>query len=592
MDEAEKRCKFVELLPHVKSFKGAHSNDKRIRLEPWQQFVVCVVYGWVNKKTGLRRFRSAYLECARKNAKTTMLAALCLAALTIDGELGAEVYAAATTRDQARVVFNIAKRMAQMEPNFRSEFGVSIYEHSISVDASGNRMEALSAEGSTLDGRNVHLAVLDELHAHKTRAVHDVLDSSLGSRSQPLIWKITTAGSDRGGVCYDVRLYIQKLLNTTLLAHDGMGYRVEGNCAVDETVFGIIYTLDDADVTDLFNETAWPKANPNFGISVDIDDMRRMADMAKKQTAALSEFATKRLNLWWGANTGWLNRIELDACVDPELTEEKFHGERCWIGLDAAFKRDLFAKVKIFTRDLDDVTHYYAFARHYSHTQMAEAEGNEHFAGWARDGWLRLSDGNVTDIEDVKEELCGSADANRGDLQRFDIAQIAYDPAQITPFASEMIDQGLPMVEVRPLVLNFSAPMKEIQELITAGRFHFNGDPVLSYCLSNVVCHVDAKSNVYPRKERESDKIDGAIALIMAMSRALLSRPDGPSYYETLAAEQATERARIAVEALAPTDVSEQAEEAPIEAIAPQPNLSYWEAVAMERLQKERDRSL
>lgn len=581
-EPAEKWCRFVELMPHV---KGKQWAGQHIKLEGWQQFCICCIYGWVHRKTGLRRFRSAYLEVGRKNAKTSVLGALSLGHLTIDDELGAECYSAATTRDQARIVFNIAKQMAEKEPEFRHKFGVSVYENSLAIDSTGSKMTSLSAEGSTLDGLNTSFAAVDELHAHKTRKVFDVIDSSLGSRSQPLIFKITTAGSDRSGVCYDERLYLTKVLNTVLRAHNGMGYKLEGNCAEDDTTWGIIYTLDAGEEKDPFNETNWPKSNPNYGISVEIDDMRRMAAKARTQSAALGEFLTKRLNIWVGADTSWLNMLEWDACGNQELKESDFQGERCWIGLDAAFKKDLFAKIKIFTRELDDGVHYYVFGRYYSHEAMAEAEGNEQLAGWARDGWIRLSEGNVTDIKDVEEELIGEVEGQEvkiaGDLQSFDIAEIGFDPAQIQPFASDMIDQGLPMVEVRPLTQHFSAPMKEIEELITARRFHHNGDPVLGWMMANVVCHRDAGDRLYPRKERQENKIDGAIALIIGMNRALLTRPDGQSYYEQMAKRLSQE----------PTPEPERIDE---DAEVTQPpaqvfsNKSYWERVALKRLAEEK----
>lgn len=578
---AEKWCSFVELLPHV---KGTQWAGQHIKLEPWQQFTVCCVYGWRNRKTGFRRFRTAYLEVARKNAKSSILGALALGHLTIDGELGAECYTCATTRDQAKIVFTIAKMMAQKEPEFRARFGVGIYENALAVDASGSKMVPLSAEGSTLDGLNTSFAAIDELAQHKTRAVHDVIDSSLGSRSQPLIWKITTAGSDRGGVCYDVRLFLTKILNTTLKAHGGLGYKVDGNCTEDDSTWGIIYTVDDGEEKDPFNEAYWPKANPNFGISVDVDDMRRMARMARTQAAALGEFLTKRLNVWVGADTGWLNMLEWDACADPTLREADFERQKCWIGLDAAFKRDLFAKVKVFTRDIDGEPHYYVFGRYYTHRQLAEAEGSEQLAGWAREGWIHLSDGNVTDIAHVRDELIGDG-ATRGDLQRFELAEVGFDPAQIQPFAAEMVDEGVPMVEVRPLVLNFSPAMKDVQELVTARRFHHCGDPVLAWMIGNVVCHYDAKDNIYPRKERPENKIDGAIALFMAMSRALLARPDGPSYYETLAAESP----RTAPEPSSAVQISEEVPEPENLASEPStPVLSYWEQVAQERVAREK----
>ncbi len=521
---AERACMFISLLRHVKG-KWA---GQRIDLHPSQAFGVACVYGWKRKADGLRRFRSVYEEVPRKNAKTTKLAGVGLYMLTADDEWGAEVYSAATTREQARIVFDIAQQMARIDGEFRARFLVEPLTHSLVVKETASKFVPLSAEGSTLDGLNVSCALVDELHAHKTRTVHDVLDSGTGARAQPLIWKITTAGSNRAGICYDERIYLTKILNAVLKRHDGMGYKVDGEAADDDSVWGIIYTIDDGD--DPLDESTWRKANPLYGISVDPKDMQRMAAKAKVQAAALNEFLTKRLNVWVNADSAWMNMLAWDACADRTLNEADFAGQPCVLALDAAFKKDLFAKVKVFRRGQD----YYAFGRYYMPAALLERRGFEQVAGWAKDGYIRTTDGEVLDIEAVREELIGS-DACRkrgvephrlvgdvvGDVHRFDVKELCFDPAQLTQFSTELGEDGATVVEVRPLVLNFSPAMKELEELVTAKRLHHNGDPVLAWAISNVVCHRDAKDNIYPRKETADRKIDPAIALIMAISRAM-----------------------------------------------------------------------
>jgi len=530
-DAAERVCIFISLLRHV---KGKWAGD-RIELHESQAFGLACVFGWKRKADGLRRFRTVYEEVPRKNAKTTKLAGIGLYMLVADGEWGGEIYSAATTRDQAKIVFDIAQQMARMDGEFRARFAVEALTHSIIVRDTASKFVPLSAEGSSLDGLNVLCALIDELHAHKTRTVHDVLDSGTGARAQPLLWKITTAGSNRAGICYDERIYLTKLLNGVLKRHGGMGYKVSGSDAVDETFWGIIYTIDEGD--DPLDESTWRKANPLYGVSVDPDDLRRMAKKAEEQAAALNEFLTKRLNVWVNADSAWMNMLKWDACADHDLKEEDFKGQPCIAALDAAFKKDLFAKVKVFRRGDE----YFAFGRYYMPSALLEQTGFEQVAGWARDGWIRTTPGDVLDIEAVREEIIGSEACRKrgvgddrlsgdvaGDLSTFEVQEVAYDPAQLTQFSGELAEDGALVVEMRPLVLNFSPAMKELEALVFARRFHHNGDPVLTWAIANVVCHRDAKDNIYPRKERENDKIDPAIALIMALGRAMhLDAGDG-----------------------------------------------------------------
>lgn len=269
LDEAAgaRCCRFLELLPHIKGqwakpeYVDGRLRYAKLRLEDWQVFIVMNVIGWLHQTTGLRRFRRVYEEVARKNAKSTLAAGLLLFCLLADAEPGAQVYSAATTGDQARLVFDDARNMALREPELIARFGVTVGMHDITVPDTASSAKPLNAEGSTLDGLNIHAAIVDELHAHKTRAVYDVLDTATGARAQPLIVMITTAGSDRSGICYEQRDYTIKVLERTLLTETG----------TDETWFGIIFTLDDDDVW--HDPAVWRKANPNLGISVKADDM-------------------------------------------------------------------------------------------------------------------------------------------------------------------------------------------------------------------------------------------------------------------------------------------------------------------------------
>ena len=291
-------CRFVELLPHIKGEWA--KRGETLRLEPWQTFILACAFGWLRSADGLRRFRTVYLEIPRKNAKSTLSSALSLYMLALDGEAGADCYSAATKREQAKIVFGDARLMAMRAAEFRLRYGVEVFANSIVMPATGSRLSPLDAEAKTQDGLNVHFVCNDELHAHRTRALYDVLETATGARAQPLIWNITTAGSDRSGICYELRDYLTKIL-------DGV--------FVDETVFGMIYTLDDGD--DWLDPAAWAKANPNLGVSVMPDDMQRLADKARQQPSARNPFLTKRLNVWVNADQAWMDMRAWAACADP-----------------------------------------------------------------------------------------------------------------------------------------------------------------------------------------------------------------------------------------------------------------------------------
>lgn len=536
---AEHVCRFIELLPHI---KGRWAGQP-LELMPWQIFILTTIFGWLVRGTPNRRFRTVYIEVPRKNAKSTLSSAVALYMLTADREPGAEIYSAATTRDQARIVFNDAKQMALRTVDFRRRFGVRAFVHSVSasfheerengtVDEYSGLFVPLSAEGSTLDGLNVHFATVDELHAHKKRAVWDVIETATGSRAQSLLWAITTAGSDSSGICFEQRNYVTRLLNAVLRVHDGLGYPIKGTFAEDETYFGIVYTIDDAD--EWTNEACWAKANPNLGVSIYPDDIRRLADKAIRMASARANFLTKRLNVWVNASQAWMDMRKWDACADPTLTPEAFVGEYVIDALDLASKRDIADKVSLFERQVDGKPHFYCFAKHYLPEEACTDDVNAQYPGWKLDGWLTTTPGNVTDYGYIEADI-------EDDMRRFAVREVPYDPWQASQLSTRMLDKGVPMVELRQTVQNMSEPMKEFEALVLDGRFHHNGDPVLTWMVGNVVAHLDAKDNIYPRKEAEEKKIDGAVAIIMALNRAMLGQRDGASFWESAtSAEQPT----------------------------------------------------
>lgn len=499
-------CRFVELLPHIKGDWARPVNVDgvmvypSIRLEDWQCFIICVVFGWVDQR-GKRRFKRVYIEVPRKNAKSTMSSGIALYMLTADGEPGAEVYSAATTGDQARIVFDDAKRMAQRSPALIERFGVGIATYDITITETASSFRALNAEGSTLDGLNIHCAVVDELHAHKRRELYDVLDSGTGSRSQPLLWMITTAGTDRSGICYEQRTHVTKVLEGIF---------------EDESFFGIIYTIDDDD--DWTDPTVWVKANPNFGVSVLQDDMEAACRKAMSMTSAVNGFLTKRLNVWVNADSAWMDMRAWDACADKSLTLEKVRHLPCVIALDLASKVDIAAKVRIFYDAADDK--YSLLGDYYLPERAIEESRNSQYDGWARRGLLHVTEGAVTDYDLIEEHLLE-------DHSTLNVQEVPFDPHNAVELVNHMTAAGVPMVEMRPTVLNFSEPMKKLEALVLQGKLVHNGDPVMTWMISNVVCHYDKKDNIYPNKERPENKIDGPVAAIMAIGRTI-SGPSNP----------------------------------------------------------------
>lgn len=494
-------CRFVELLPHIKGewAKPTYINGKlgyaKLELQDWQVFIVINLFGWKHAATGLRRFTRSYWEVARKNAKSTLAAALLLFMTTADGEPGAHAYSAATTGDQAREVFDVARNMALREPEFLVRFGVDVGKHDITVAQTASSAKPLNAEGSTLDGLNVHFAVIDELHAHKTRAVFDVVDSATGARSQPLIMMITTAGSDTGGICYEQREYTAKVLKG---AH------------ADENWFGIIFALDDDDVW--HDPRCWRKANPNLGVSVKTADMEAAVRKAQATPSALNNVLTKRLNKWVNADTSWMDIEAWKRCGNAGADLEAFAGAPCWIGMDLAEKRDFAALSLVFPRG----DKFHVFTRLYLNAVAIEESGNAHLQGWVRAGYVVENEGNATDFDVIADDI-------RSYCTRFDVREIPFDPALSRYFATKLVEEGLPLVEIRQAPMFFTQPLIQVENLVLEQKIEHDANPVMTWMMSNVMVTVSKVTGLkHPTKSRDENKIDGPVAMLLGLGRALL----------------------------------------------------------------------
>lgn len=505
---AERACRIIELLPHIKGEKA--KRHELIRLEPWQAFIVVSLFGWVDRETRLRRFHKAYIEVPRKNGKSTLLAAILIVLTFFDDEEGADGFSAATTRDQARIVFKTAKDMIQKSPELRARYGVELLAHAVVQESSNSKLEALSADAHTLDGLNPHAAVIDELHAHKTREVYDVIETAQGARAQPVLVVITTAGDDLQGICYEQRTYVTMVLDQT---------------TEDEAVFGVIYTIDEKD--NWLDPSSWVKANPNFGVSVKPEYLEGLARKASRTPAAQANFKTKHLDVWVSTFNAYYDIEEWKALEQPDMKEEDFIGERCIVGIDLASRRDIASMAKVYERHAQDgKIHYYVFTRNYLPEKAIADSKMASYTGWAEQGLLQVTPGDEIDLQQIEADVVDLWLANR-------VRLIGFDPSQAILLNQRLTAEGAATVEIRPTLDNFDPPMKELNTLIAEKRIHHDGDKVLAWAVGNVVTKINWQGRVYPRKLRDENKIDPAVATMIALGLALRIPDDGPTVLET-----------------------------------------------------------
>lgn len=505
---------FYKFVPHVKG----NLAGKPIDLMDWHVFILINIFGFViplvDENTGevvlrndgsgrpvmVRRFRTAYNEVARKNAKSTLSSGVGLYMTGADGEGGAEVYSAATTRDQARIVFDDAKSMVkQAKPTLGWLFEFN--KLAIFQEQTSSRFLPLSSEANNLDGLNIHCAVVDELHAHKTRDVWDVLETATGARLQSLLFAITTAGFNKEGICYEQRDYAIKVLRGQV---------------DDDTFFAIIFTLDTDD--DPFDETVWQKANPGLGICKRWDDLRRLAKKAQEQVSARINFYTKHLNIWVTAESAWMDMLKWDKC-EYLAPQHELKTYPMWVGVDLSNKIDICAAVKVWQANNGHVHADFKFWLPEGRLERCSRQQAELYRKWADMDKLILTDGDVIDHGQIKEELQIWVTGES-------LKEIGFDPWSATQFSLALAEEGLPLVEVPQTVRNFSEAMKELEALVYGGRFHHSNHPVMNWMMSNVTVKPDKNDNIFPNKSTLEAKIDGPAALFTAMSRLLVNGGD------------------------------------------------------------------
>ena len=470
-----------------------------VKLSDWQLFFLGCLFGWKRKIDNNRRFKYFYVQVAKKNGKSTLLAVVGIYMLVCDGEAGAEIYSAATTRDQAKIIFNEAKNMINKSPELKSLLTVN--NLNISFDNTASFFRPLSADDKTLDGLNTHCALIDEMHAHKNSAVYDNLVSSIMSREQPIIGVITTAGLNPQCFCKEQYDYYKNVLNGT----------VEN----DET-FIYIAELDEGD--DWNNENVWIKANPNLNVSVFLNHLQTEYKTAKEMKSKQNSFKCKNLNMWVSDTTSWANMEKYSAAAD-RLTKEQLIGRQCYIGCDLATRNDLASVVAEFPLGrLDGGKDCYAAIHHSfmpeDRVWELSQEHNFNYQQYIDEGYITATPGGIVDFDYIEEYI-------KKLYRDYEVLETCLDPWSASQLEKNLLAEGMKVVEVRQGFFTLSEPTKDMEGAIYDKRLTHYNDPVLKWAVGNVVINSDENDNVRPNKKKSRFKIDPAMALIIAHTRAM-----------------------------------------------------------------------
>ena len=489
----------LAFVPHLRHSKGEWAGQP-FALAPWQSFMLWELFGWL-RADGTRRYRRAYAEVARKNGKTTLLGTIGLYLLAADGEQGAEIYTAATKRDQARIMHGEAVRMVRAS----AELGevLETYRDNISCPMTQSKYEPLGADAKTLDGLNVHGALIDELHAHPDGSLYEVLDTATGARRSPLIFAITTAGDDETSFCFSQRTYCEQVVRGAL---------------VDDATFVFIACLDADD--DWRDESVWIKANPNLGVSVKLDQLREQVREAERNPRKQNSVRRLLLNQWTRATTRFLDLAAWDRCAGdamPAQIEEACAGRPAYGGLDLASTNDITAFGLVFPPAEEGEVFRTIWRFWIPEDGLLERMKQTRlpYDQWIADGWIRATEGNVTDYRVVRDDILEL-------VSRYDLVSAGFDPWNSTATINDLREVlGDRLVGVAPNYPQLSPATKMLERLVLGGRIEHGGNPVARWMADNLEVkeHDGALRPVKPGTKMSHKKIDGMVALILALSR-------------------------------------------------------------------------
>ncbi|MCP3927260.1 MAG: terminase large subunit [Desulfobacterales bacterium] len=542
----------LDTIREYKHYKGALAGTY-FEPTPPQIFLNWVLFGWLQVETGKRRFQELYYEVARKNGKTFQGASTGCYMFEADGEAGAECYTIATKLKQARIAHEDAKAIVSKTPFLRQK--VKTLRDNMSISATNSKFEPLGKESKTEDGLNPHFALVDEYHAHKDAGMYDVIDSALAGREQPLVYIITTAGVNLQGPCFKHREYMEKILNPDIDVEN-------------DSVLPLIYTLDKDD--DPFDESVWEKANPNMPyIPTILPRLRTKALAAKGNPATLVNFKTKHLNIWCASSSPWLD-MEKWYLSDGTFGRRDLINRTCYTGLDLATTDDLAALVHVFPpeqesiasqrkkyrdeviaeikkvhKDLTDqafifvleekeedieldlnkrdyiIPDPYQIIPHFfvpkENIEIRSKEHGVNYNLWKKDKSCNFhaTPGEITDYNWIEHQI-------DKDNTLYNIAELAFDPYNSTGIINNLMDKDYECVRISQTWENFSWVTKEFEQLVNLQLLAHNNNPVLSWNASNVVVHIGPGGAYKPDKRKSKEKIDGIIALLMGLNRAIM----------------------------------------------------------------------
>ena len=491
---ADYAVNFIECLTHT---KGTWAG-KKFELIDWQEQIIRDLFG-ILKPNGYRQFNTAYIEIPKKNGKSELAAAVALLLTCGDGEERAEVYGCAADRQQASIVFEVAADMVRMCPALSKRVKILTTQKRIVYLPTNSFYQVLSAEAYSKHGFNIHGVIFDELHTQPNRKLFDVMTKGSGdARMQPLYFLITTAGTDTNSICYE--------------QHQKAKDIIEGR-KIDKTFYPVIYGADESE--DWTSPEVWAKANPSLGETIGIDKVQTACDSARQNPAEENAFRQLRLNQWVKQSVRWMPMEKWDLCK-VDFDESFLEGRVCYGGLDLSSTTDITAFVLVFPPISDDDKYYILPYFWLPEETLCLRVRRDHvpYDVWEKQGFLQTTEGNVVHygfIENFIYELS----------QKFNIKEIAFDRWGAVQMSQNLEELGFTLVQFGQGFRDMSPPTKELMKLVLERKLAHNGHPVLRWNMDNIFIRRDPAGNIKPDKEKSTEKIDGAVALIMALDRAI-----------------------------------------------------------------------
>ena len=501
-EAVEEVVDFVQSLHHV---TGSEFAGKPFILEDWQIFIITAVFGLhVESKlhsgitVKVRKYNQAQIWVARRNGKSMLASAIALYMLIFDEE-GGQIFSAATTRDQARITYDVCRDIIRNTEGLQTEFDIKMPRTARTVGEiycafSKAVYKPLSRDSKSLDGLNINCAIIDELHAHKSSDIYDVIVSATGSRLSPLIFVISTAGFNHEGIGYSQYKYCKRVLAGTV---------------DDERLFTVIYELDPED--DWKNPKVWSKANPNMGVSMYEADMVAHCTRAKNSPAEQNNFFVKRCNIWVNSSIAWLKNADLEKVLAKPVKWSDFEGRKVFVGVDLSTRKDITA-VCFSGFDPDAEQTIIAKSLFFLPKLSETLTENRDYANWIAADYIVTTDGHTTDHTVVKQMILDTIDDNNLDCSR-----VVVDAYQSRWLANTLEEKDYEVVEYKQSKANYSEPMKELESLVISGKIAIDKNDCMKWMLQNCDCKPDERQNYYPCKNNSKSKIDGVVALIMSI---------------------------------------------------------------------------